>query len=76
MAGEVVSMNRIDEHIRCLELTIKGLLDDERIMRKDLQQIRDRRKQAEKELLKKLKAKKDGEDGKTHRSALQCESDL
>ena len=53
-------MARIDEHIRCLELTIKGLLDDERIMRRDLQRIRDRRKQAEKELLKKLKAKNDG----------------
>ena len=53
-------MARIDEHIRCLELTIKGLLDDERVMRKDLQRIRDRRKQAEKELLKKLKAKNDG----------------
>ena len=69
-------MNLIDEHIRCLEMTIQGLLDEERVMRKDLKRVRDRRKQAEKELLKKLKAKKDGEDDEAHRSALQCEGDL
>ena len=54
----------LNEEIYCLEMTMQGLRESERDLKKQIKQIRARRKQV-KEILIQKKARRDGEYGKT-----------
>ena len=68
-------MLSIDEQIEVLEKEIKDINYQRKKLEDDIYYLNKRKTYVKKALLE-AKKKKDGEDGETHRSALQCESDL
>ena len=54
----------LEEEILCLEMTMRGLREDERDLKKQIERIRARQKQV-KEILIQKKARRDGKHGKT-----------
>ena len=54
----------LEEEILCLEMTMRGLREDERDLKKQIERIRARRREV-KEILIQKKARRDGEHGKT-----------
>ena len=68
-------MLSIDEQIEILEKEIRDINDQRRKLENDIYYLNKRKTYVKKALLE-AKKKKDGEDGKTHRSDSQCEGNL